>query len=39
VVLLYDASGARGAYAAKVLRSAGYTDVVNAGGLEDMPGY
>ena len=38
-LVLYCASGARSAYAAKILRSAGYTDVINAGGLNDMPGY
>jgi phage shock protein E len=38
-LVLYCASGARSAYAAKVLRSAGYTDVINAGGLSDMPGF
>ena len=36
-VIVYCASGARSAYAAKLLRAAGYTDVVNAGGLDDMP--
>ena len=38
-LVLYCASGARSAYAEKILRSAGYTDVINAGGLNDMPGY
>ena len=38
-LVLYCASGARSAYAAKILRSAGYVDVINAGGLNDMPGY
>jgi phage shock protein E len=38
-LVLYCASGARSAYAAKMLRSAGYTDVINAGGLSDMPGF
>jgi phage shock protein E len=38
-LVLYCASGARSAYAAKLLRSAGYTDVTNAGGLSDMPGF
>lgn len=38
-LVLYCASGARSAYAAKILRSAGYTEVINAGGLNDMPGY
>lgn len=36
-VVLYCASGARSAAAAMMLRRAGYADVVNAGGLEDMP--
>jgi phage shock protein E len=36
-LVLYCASGARSAYATKMLRSAGYTDVTNAGGLSDMP--
>ena len=37
-LVLYCASGSRSAYAARILKSAGYTDVINAGGLEDMPG-
>jgi len=36
-VVLYCASGARSAMAARVLKDAGYPDVVNAGGLGDMP--
>lgn len=36
-VILYCASGARSAYAARVLKGSGFTDVVNAGGLYDMP--
>jgi phage shock protein E len=36
-VIVYCASGARSAYAAKILKMSGYTDVVNAGGLYDMP--
>ncbi len=36
-VVVYCATGSRSAYAARVLRSAGYTDVINAGGLYDMP--
>ena len=36
-VVLYCASGARSASAARTLRQAGFTDVVNAGGLADMP--
>ncbi|HOX32078.1 MAG TPA: rhodanese-like domain-containing protein [Spirochaetales bacterium] len=37
-VVLYCASGARSAQAARLLKQAGYGDVINAGGLEDMPG-
>ncbi len=36
-VILYCASGSRSAYAARVLKNSGFTDVVNAGGLYDMP--
>jgi phage shock protein E len=36
-VVLYCASGARSGMAARVLKQAGYADVVNAGGLGDMP--
>lgn len=36
-IVVYCASGARSAYAARMLRSAGYADVVNAGGLADLP--
>lgn len=36
-VVLYCASGARSALAAKMLKAAGFVDVMNAGGLEDMP--
>ncbi len=36
-VVLYCASGARSAAAARLLKQAGFTDVVNAGGLDDMP--
>lgn len=38
-VIVYCASGSRSAYAARILKMAGYTDVINAGGLDDMPGY
>ena len=38
-VVVYCASGSRSAFAARLLKNAGYTDVVNAGGLYDMPGY
>jgi phage shock protein E len=36
-VVLYCASGGRSGMAARMLKQAGYTDVVNAGGLGDMP--
>jgi phage shock protein E len=36
-VVLYCASGARSASAARTMKQAGFTDVVNAGGLGDMP--
>lgn len=36
-IVLYCASGARSAQAARLLDKAGYSDVVNAGGLADMP--
>ena len=36
-IVVYCATGSRSAFAAKMLKSAGYTDVINAGGLEDMP--
>ena len=36
-IVLYCASGARSAQAARLLKQAGFTDVVNAGGLDDMP--
>lgn len=36
-VIVYCQSGARSASAARVLKKAGYTDVINAGGLSDMP--
>lgn len=36
-IIVYCASGSRSAYAAKILKSYGYKDVVNAGGLDDMP--
>ncbi len=37
-VVLYCASGARSAMAARILKMAGWKDVINAGGLYDMPG-
>jgi phage shock protein E len=36
-VVLYCRSGARSGLAAGQLRKAGFTDIVNAGGLGDMP--
>jgi len=36
-IILYCASGSRSAYAARIIKSSGFTDVVNAGGLNDMP--
>jgi phage shock protein E len=36
-VIVYCASGARAGQAASLLRSAGYSDVTNAGGLANMP--
>jgi len=38
-VVLYCASGARSAMGARILKSLGFADVVNAGGLSDMPGF
>jgi phage shock protein E len=36
-IVLYCASGARSAQAARILKQAGFTNAVNAGGLDDMP--
>ena len=36
-IVLYCASGARSGQAARLLKAAGFTNVVNAGGLDDMP--
>ncbi len=36
-IILYCASGARSAAATQTLKRAGYTQVMNAGGLFDMP--
>jgi phage shock protein E len=36
-IVLYCASGARSGQGARLLKQAGFTDVVNAGGLADMP--
>ena len=38
-VIVYCASGSRSAYAARILKTAGYRDVINAGGIYDMPGF
>jgi rhodanese-related sulfurtransferase len=36
-VVLFCASGARSARGARLLKMAGFSDVINAGGLDDMP--
>jgi len=36
-IVLYCASGARSGQGLRILKAAGYTDVINAGGLDDMP--
>jgi phage shock protein E len=36
-IVLYCASGARSGQGLRLLKQAGFTDVINAGGLEDMP--
>ena len=36
-IVVYCASGARSAQAARLLKSAGFSDVTNAGGLGSMP--
>ena len=36
-LVLYCASGVRSGQGARLLRQAGFTDVINAGGLDDMP--
>jgi phage shock protein E len=36
-IVLYCASGARSAQAARMLKAAGFTDVISAGGLGNMP--
>lgn len=36
-LVLYCASGARSAAAARLLKLSGFVDVLNAGGLADMP--
>jgi len=37
-VVLYCASGGRSGVGRQLLLASGYVDVVNAGGLDDMPG-
>jgi phage shock protein E len=37
-IVLYCASGARSGQGARLLKKAGFSDVINAGGLDDMPG-
>jgi phage shock protein E len=36
-IVLYCASGARSGQAARLLKRAGFTELINAGGLDDMP--
>ena len=36
-VVVYCETGARSALAAKLMKASGYKDVINAGGLYDMP--
>ncbi len=36
-IVLYCETGARSGYAARLLKQAGFKDVINAGGLSDMP--
>jgi phage shock protein E len=36
-IVLFCASGARSGLGARLLKQAGFKDVINAGGLEDMP--
>jgi len=36
-IVLFCASGARSGQGARLLKQAGFTDVTNAGGLDDMP--
>jgi phage shock protein E len=36
-IILYCASGARSGQGARFLKQNGFTEVVNAGGLDDMP--
>ncbi len=36
-IILFCASGARSGLGARLLKQAGFSEVINAGGLEDMP--
>ena len=36
-IVLYCASGTRSGQGLRLLKTAGFTDVINAGGLDDMP--
>jgi phage shock protein E len=36
-IVLYCASGARSAQAARMLKQSGFSEVVDAGGIDDMP--
>jgi phage shock protein E len=36
-IILFCASGARSGQGMRLLKQAGFTDVVNAGGVDDMP--
>jgi len=36
-IVLFCASGARSGQGARLLKQAGFTDVINAGGLDNMP--
>ena len=36
-IVLYCASGARSGQGMRLLKQAGFTDVINAGGVDDMP--
>jgi len=36
-IILYCATGSRSAFASRLLKQAGFRDVTNAGGLDDMP--
>lgn len=36
-VVLYCETGSRSAYAAMIMKASGFKDVINAGGLDNMP--